>query len=172
VDRARCEAEVWPYGRAVTGAPRATTSAEAESTAQVREGLNFATQDYLSLAAHPAVHEAAAGRSAATGVHSGGSSALQGRSDISRALEREIGEALQTEHVVLFSSGWGAAFGAVTALVRPDDHIVMDRLAHASLQAGASAATKNIARVEHLSVDALRRTLVGIREHDRATGSS
>ncbi|HZF67599.1 MAG TPA: aminotransferase class I/II-fold pyridoxal phosphate-dependent enzyme [Gemmatirosa sp.] len=167
---ARCEAEVWPYGRAVTGAPRATTSAEAESTAQVREGLNFATQDYLSLAAHPAVHEAAAGALRRYGVHSGGSSALQGRSDISRALEREIGEALQTEHVVLFSSGWGAAFGAVTALVRPDDHIVMDRLAHASLQAGASAATKNIARVEHLSVDALRRTLVGIREHDRGNG--
>ena len=37
-------------------------------------------------------------------------------------------------------------------LVRPDDHIVMDRLAHASLQTGATSATKNITRVEHLSL--------------------
>jgi glycine C-acetyltransferase len=134
--QARREAEVWPYARAVGSAPAATTRAEAE-TQVMREGLNFATQDYLSLAQHPAVHEAAAYALRRYGVHSGGSSALQGRTDISRALEREIGETLQAEHVTLFSSGWGAAFGAVTGLVRPDDHIVMDRLAHASLQTGA-----------------------------------
>jgi 7-keto-8-aminopelargonate synthetase-like enzyme len=74
------------------------------------------------------------------------------------------------EHVVLFSSGWGAAFGAVTALVRPDDHIVMDRLAHASLQTGAAAATRNIKRVEHLSVESLRRALVEIRANDTSNG--
>jgi glycine C-acetyltransferase len=167
---ARREAEVWPYARAVESAPGATTRAEAEDVTRVREGLNFATQDYLSLASHPAVHEAAAHALRRYGVHSGGSSALQGRSDISRALEREIGEALQMEHVVLFSSGWGAAFGVVTALVRPDDHIVMDRLAHASLQTGAAAATKNIARVEHLSVDALRAALAEIRGRDTGNG--
>jgi 7-keto-8-aminopelargonate synthetase-like enzyme len=103
-------------------------------------------------------------------VHSGGSAALQGRSDISRALEREIGDTLLMEHVVLFSSGWGAAFGAVTALVRPDDHIVMDRLAHASLQTGAAAATRNIKRVEHLSVESLRRALVEVRANDTTNG--
>jgi 7-keto-8-aminopelargonate synthetase-like enzyme len=72
--------------------------------------------------------------------------------------------------VVLFSSGWGAAFGLVTALVRPDDHIIMDRLAHASLQTGAAAATKNIVRTEHLSVDALRQALVEIRADDTSNG--
>ncbi|HYW51020.1 MAG TPA: aminotransferase class I/II-fold pyridoxal phosphate-dependent enzyme [Gemmatimonadaceae bacterium] len=136
----------------------------------MRDGLNFATQDYLSLASHPAVHEAAHGAIHRYGVHSGGSSALQGKSDISRALEREIGEALHMEHVVLFSSGWGAAYGVVTALVRPDDHIVMDRLAHASLQSGATAATRNIKRVEHLSVDALRRALSELRATDTTNG--
>ena len=52
-----------------------------------REGLNFATQDYLSLASHPSVHQAAYEALRRYGVHSGGSAALQGRSDISRALE-------------------------------------------------------------------------------------
>jgi glycine C-acetyltransferase len=166
---ARRAAEVWPYGRAVASAPGATALAEGE-TGLMREGLNFATQDYLSLASHPSVHAAAADALRRYGVHSGGSSALQGRSDASRLLELEIGEALQMEHVSLFSSGWGAAFGAVTALVRPDDHIVMDRLAHASLQTGAAAATRNIVRVEHLSVDALRRALADLRAVDTMNG--
>jgi glycine C-acetyltransferase len=167
---ARREAQVWPYGRAVVSAvPGALTRAEAESS-QVREGLNFATQDYLSLAAHPAVCDAAIEAVRRYGAHSGGSSALQGKSDLSLSLEREIGDTLQMEHVVLFSSGWGAAFGAVTALVRPDDHVVMDRLAHASLQTGVAAATRNVRRMEHLSVDALRRALVDIRAADTRNG--
>lgn len=167
--QARREAKVWPYARAVHGQIGARTHAESE-TAEVREGLNFATQDYLSLSSHPAVLDAAEHALRRYGVHSGGSSALQGRSDISRALEREIGEALEMEHVVLFSSGWGAAFGAVTALVRPDDHIIMDRLSHASLQTGAAAATRNITRIEHLSSEALRLALQEIRTADNENG--
>ncbi|HEX5580149.1 MAG TPA: aminotransferase class I/II-fold pyridoxal phosphate-dependent enzyme [Gemmatimonadaceae bacterium] len=166
---ARREAEVWPYARAVSNMPGAVCRAEDE-TFHIREGLNFATQDYLSLASHPAVHEAAEQALRRYGVHSGGSSALQGRSDISLALEREIGDTLHMDQVVLFSSGWGAAFGAVTALVRQDDHVVMDRLAHASLQTGVASATRNVRRIEHLSVEALRRTLVEIRSSDKLNG--
>ena len=167
--QARRGAEVWPYARAITGACGPTVRAEAE-TSEYRDGLNFATQDYLSLASHPSVMDAAASALRRYGVHSGGSAALQGKSDLSRALEREIGDTLLMEHVTLFSSGWGAAFGAVTALVRPDDHIVMDRLAHASLQTGAAAATRNIKRVEHLSVESLRRALIEVRANDTSNG--
>jgi len=167
--QARREARVWPYARAVNGGIGATAHAEGE-TAEVREGLNFATQDYLSLSSHPAVLDAAEFALRRYGVHSGGSSALQGRSDISRALEREIGDALEMDHVVLFSSGWGAAFGVVTALVRPADHIIMDRLSHASLQTGAGAATANITRIEHLSCEALRLALQEVRASDNENG--
>ncbi len=178
---ARRAAEVWPYARAVEGGVGPVARAEgarfapgaagdAAAGAGYVEGLNFATQDYLSLAAHPAVRAAAADALERFGVHSGGSGALQGRSAASRALERELGEALGVEHVVLFSSGWGAAFAAVTALVRPDDHVVMDRLAHASLQTGAQAATANVTRVEHLSVPALARALAQIRAADARHG--
>lgn len=166
---ARRDARVWPYARAVVGKVGATILAEGE-TRELRDGLNFATQDYLSLSSHESVLHAAEDALRRYGVHSGGSSALQGRSDISRSLEQEIGDALHMEHVVLFSSGWGAAFGAVTALVRPDDHIILDRLAHASLQTGANAATRNITCVEHLSVDALRLALREIRSSDSQNG--
>ena len=167
---ARRAADVWPYARAITSMPGPVTNAEAEAQTIVREGLNFATQDYLALASHPSVHEAAMNAVRRYGVHSGGSAALQGRSDISRALEAELGELLHAEHVVLYSSGWGAAFGAVTALVRPDDHIVLDRLSHSSLQTGAGAATRNITQIEHLSIDALRRALANIRAQDTTNG--
>ncbi len=166
---ARREAQTWPYGRAVCAQPGTTTRAEGESF-QYCDGLNFATQDYLSLASHPDVHAAAMDAIRHYGVHSGGSSALQGRSDISRLLEREIGDALQMEQVVLFSSGWGAAFGAVTALVRADDHVVMDRLAHASLQSGVGAATRNVTRIEHLGVESLQKALQKIRATDANNG--
>lgn len=166
---ARREAEVWPYARATCTASGPVTRAEDERF-QLREGLNFATQDYLSLSAHPAVHEAVRRALTDYGLHSGGSSVLQGRSHLSMALEREIGETLQMEHVVLLSSGWGAAFSAVTALVRPDDHVVMDRLAHASLQTGVASATRNVTRFDHNNVDALRKSLVEIRAGDTSNG--
>jgi 7-keto-8-aminopelargonate synthetase-like enzyme len=166
---ARREQSLWPYHRAIVGAVGATATAEADY-AEVRQGLNFASQDYLSLAAHPAVRDAAVAAIREHGLHSAGSSVLQGRSDISRALERELAETLAMEHVVLFPTGWGAAYSVVTALVRPEDHVVMDRLAHASLQAGAQAATKNVVRTEHLSLPALYEALTGIRATDAKNG--
>ena len=166
---ARVNAEVWPYARATASASGAIASAEAERF-QIREGLNFATQDYLSLSSHPSVQEAVMRAMRDYGVHSGGSSVLQGRSRLSQMLQQEIGEALQMEHVALLSSGWGAAFSAVTGLVRPDDHVVMDRLAHASLQTGVASATRNVTRFEHNNVDALRKSLADIRANDSLNG--
>lgn len=166
---ARRRAEMWPYARATSTASGPVTRAEAECF-QEREGLNFATQDYLSLSSHPSVHQAVIEAMREWGVHSGGSSVLQGRSNLSQSLEREIGEALQMEQVVLLSSGWGAAFSAVTGLVRPDDHVIMDRLAHASLQTGVASATRNIRRMEHNSVESLRQALMEIRGSDTQNG--
>lgn len=166
---ARHAAGVLPYGRAVRGGIGPQAEAHASSSWS-GPGLNFASQDYLSLASHPAVHEAAVQAIRTSGVHSGGSAALQGHSVASRALEQELGAHLHCEHVVLFSTGWGAAFGAVTALVRPDDHVVMDRLAHASLQAGAAHATPNVHRVAHLSTEAVAERLAAIRATDAAHG--
>jgi 7-keto-8-aminopelargonate synthetase-like enzyme len=89
---------------------------------------------------------------------------------LSLDLEQAVGDFVQAEHVVLFPTGWGAGFGAITALVRPGDHIVMDRLAHACLQQGARAATQNVHRHDHLDVGAAAQRIAAIRASHPGAG--
>ena len=56
--------------------------------------------------------------------------------------------------------------GVIKGLVRPNDHIVMDGLAHACLQEGAHSATSNVHLHGHLNIDSVRRHLRRIRESD------
>ena len=143
---------VWPYARAAVTGARATVTAE-EDTGRRLQGVNFASQDYLSLASHPEIKEAAIEAVRQVGVHSAGSSALVGNTTSSVALERKIGEFLNMEQVVLYPTGWGAGYGAIRGLVRSADHIVLDSIAHACLQEGANAATRNIYMHRHLDLD-------------------
>jgi glycine C-acetyltransferase len=129
-------------------------------------GLNFLSQDYLSLSTHPQVVEAAHRTLRDHGLHSAGSGMLGGNSGLSLALEDALAEALDTPHVALFSTGWGAGFGTIAALVRPGDYVVMDTLAHACLQTGAAAATRNVVRFRHRDNEAVRRHLRKIRSRD------
>ncbi len=156
---------VWQYARALDGAPHPIASIQDEAGVSAR-GINFASQDYLSLASHPVVAEAAARALQDAGPHSAGSAVLLGNTKTSLALEKAIGELVQTEHVTLFPTGWGAAFGAITALVQAQDHIVIDQFAHASLRQGASAATTNISINRHLDVAHVRELLAAIRARD------
>ena len=132
--------------------------------------MNFASQDYLSLASHPQVKEAAVRAIEEYGVHSAGSAALLGNTKHSLELERVISEFLHGRQIVLYPTGWSAGFAAVQGFVRPDDHVVMDVLAHSCLQEGARAATQNIHYHGHLNVHALERRLQKIRATDTVNG--
>jgi glycine C-acetyltransferase len=156
---------VWPYGRTLDGPPGPRATVEGDGLA-AREGINFASQDYLSLSAHPAVIDAAMRVLAESGPHSAGSAILLGNSRYSAALEEAIGQLLTCRHVVLFPTGWGAAFGALTALAHGNDHVLIDALAHASLRQGAAAATRKLSVFRHLDCDHLRELLAGIRAVD------
>ena len=156
---------VWPFSRAAVTGPGATVSAEDDS-GHAMQGVNFASQDYLSLASHPEIKAAALDAIATYGVHSAGSSALVGNSANSLLLERRIGEFLNTEHVTLYPTGWGAGYGALRGLIRSSDHIVMDALAHTCLQEGANAATRNIYMHRHLDLAHCRHWLQKIRARD------
>jgi glycine C-acetyltransferase len=133
-------------------------------------GVNFASQDYLSLATHPAIRDVAVEAIARHGVHSAGSLALQGGSEPLVRLTERLAEWLRCRSAVVFPTGWAAGFGAIRALVRESDHIVLDSLAHACLQEGAAAATRNIHRVPHLSCDAIARRLARIRAEHATQG--
>jgi glycine C-acetyltransferase/8-amino-7-oxononanoate synthase len=159
---------VWPYARVLEGPPEPLANVGGVDGANLVRGINFASQDYLSLAAHPAVAEAALRALGEAGPHSAGSAVLLGNTRYSLRLEQALGELLGLSQVVLFPTGWAAAFGAITALVHGADHVVIDQLAHASLRQGAAAATRNVLVHRHLDCDHVRELLAGIRARDSA----
>ncbi|HTV89142.1 MAG TPA: aminotransferase class I/II-fold pyridoxal phosphate-dependent enzyme [Stellaceae bacterium] len=155
----------WPYSKSTEEAPRPICSAKDDAGHQFR-GVNFASQDYLGLASHPQIKAAAKAAIDEYGVHSAGSSALAGNTKYSLALEQCVADFLDLEHAILYPTGWAAGYGVIKGLVRPDDHIVMDGLAHACLQEGAYSATGNVHLHGHLKLDAVRRLLRRIRARD------
>jgi len=165
----RSEVGVWPFSRVLHAAP-GPDMAIADEQGRGGAGISLACQDYLGLTSHPAIREAAQRALHDLGPHSAGSPALAGNTALSLQLERELGEALGFEHIALFPTGWGAGFGSIAGLVRPDDHIVMDQLSHACLQQGAFAATRNVIRHAHLDVEAARKILRDIRAEDSRNG--
>jgi len=156
---------LWPFSRSTEGGPTAVCAARDDQGNRM-EGVNFASQDYLSLSRHPEILTAAKEAIERYGVHSAGSPVLVGNTVDSIALERRIGTFLEMEEVLLYPTGWAAGFGVIKGLVRSSDHIVMDALAHTCLQEVAKAATKNIYQFRHLDLDHCRRWLSAVRAKD------
>jgi glycine C-acetyltransferase len=165
----RREHGLWPYSRSTATAPMARCDALSDA-GQPISGINFASQDYLSLASHPAIKAAAIEAIAQYGVHSAGSAALLGNTALSLQLEAALSQFLGGREIVLYPTGWAAGYGSVQGFVRPNDHVVMDILAHSCLQEGAKAATQNIHYHGHLNLDALERKLQRIRANDAVNG--
>lgn len=161
----RREAGVWPFGRSTETGPAASCAVRDDS-GNLATGINFASQDYLSLAVHRDVHDAARRTIDEFGVHSAGSSALVGNISSSIALEQKIADFMKMDEALLFSTGWQAGFGVIKGLVRSSDYIVMDQLAHACLQTGAQAATRNVSLFRHNDVEHCRKRLEAIRERE------
>ncbi|MDE2577687.1 MAG: aminotransferase class I/II-fold pyridoxal phosphate-dependent enzyme [Hyphomicrobiales bacterium] len=165
----RFQAGFWPYARSTNLGPKAM-AAVSDELGRKTDGVNFGSQDYLSLSNHPAIREAAHEAIERYGVHSAGSPAFIGNTTHSVALERKISEFLEMERTVLYPTGFAAGFGAIKGLVRSSDYIVMDNLAHACLQEGASAATKNVFHFRHLQNEGARKWLEQIRAKDTENG--
>jgi 7-keto-8-aminopelargonate synthetase-like enzyme len=159
----------WPYSRATEAGPLSACTVS-DDLGRKTSGVNFGSQDYLSLARHPSILASAHEAIDQYGVHSAGSPAFIGNTTHSIALERKISEFLHMERTVLFPTGFAAGFGAIKGLVRSTDHIVMDSLAHACLQEGAAASTKNVYHFRHLETDSVRRWLAEIRAKDTSNG--
>ena len=161
---------LWPYARSTEVAPRAHTTAWSDDGTHRIQGINFASQDYLSLASHPRIKEAAIKAIETYGAHSAGSAALLGNTAHSLRLERALSEFLEGRQVVLYAIGWSAGYASVQGFVRPQDHVVIDILAHSCLQEGAKASTPNIHMHSHLHAEAVLRKLKHIRAHDANAG--
>ncbi|ARU86946.1 8-amino-7-oxononanoate synthase [Pseudomonas sp. M30-35] len=98
-----------------------------------RELLAFCSNDYLGLANHPQVIEAWQAGASRWGVGGGASHLVIGHSTPHHQLEEALAEFTGRPRALLFSTGYMANLGAVTALVGPGDTVLEDRLNHASL---------------------------------------
>src|SRR5258705_1556889 len=156
----------WPYSKSTEEAPRNICAAK-DDAGRSFKGVNFASQDYLSLSSHPLIKEAAKAAVEEYGVHSSGSAAFMGNTRYSLELQRVISQFLNMEHTVLYPTGWAAGYGIIRGLIRADDHVVIDGLAHNCLQDGAIAATRNIHLHGHLNLQSVRRHLNRIRSRDK-----
>src|SRR5262249_56664005 len=95
-----------------------------------REVLLFAGSNYLDLAHHPEVVEAAARTARDAGCASGGSRLINGNLAAHEELEQELAKFLERESALAFATGYMANLGVMPSLVGPGDRILPDYLAH------------------------------------------
>ncbi|MEM1416573.1 MAG: pyridoxal phosphate-dependent aminotransferase family protein [Myxococcota bacterium] len=160
--RERTEAGLWPYGiGAQEYGPVARVHAPGIGSLKA---INLTSVDYLGLAQHPRLAQAAIEAIEAHGVHTPSSAPLMGAGPGTRALEAELCDFLGREHVFLCPTGWAAAFTALAGVVRRNDVVVMDELAHQCLQQAAYASSEHVRRFRHLDDDHLESVLREVRE--------
>ncbi len=95
--------------------------------------LNFSSNDYLGLANHPALKEAAIHAIEQYGAGSGASRLISGSLAPFHELESALAQFKKTEAALAFSAGYAAAHGVIGALLGKDDIIILDKLVHASI---------------------------------------
>ncbi|HEY6239683.1 MAG TPA: 8-amino-7-oxononanoate synthase [Burkholderiales bacterium] len=128
-----------------------------------REYLAFCSNDYLGLANHPKIVEAAVEGAMRYGVGEGASHLLSGHSVAHERLEAKLAEFMQMPRALLFSSGYQTNIGAITALVGPEDAIFSDALNHASLIDGVRLSRAQVVRYPHVDLEFLEKALTASR---------
>jgi 8-amino-7-oxononanoate synthase len=118
--------------------------------------LLLCSDNYLGLADHPRVREAAAEAAMRWGVGAGAARPASGTMTVHRRLEERLAAFVHRESALLFGSGFLAGVGVVSALARPGDVVFSDELNHASLIDGcrlsrAEVFVYNHGDVEHLA---------------------
>lgn len=114
--------------------------------------LAFCSNDYLGLAAHPEVTAALRQGALRWGVGAGAAHLVTGHTSAHHALEEELAEFTGRPRALLFSTGYQANQGIISALLGRDDRIYQDRLNHASLIDGGLLSRARLQRYAHADV--------------------
>ena len=124
-----------------------------------KEVINLASNNYLGLANHPALVEAAIDAARRYGAGSGAVRTIAGTMTIHMELERRIAAFKKVEACVVFQSGFAANAGTVAAILTPEDHIISDELNHASIIDGCRLSKAKIHVFPHKDAAAAERIL-------------
>lgn len=121
--------------------------------------INFASNDYLGLAAHPALVEAAQRAARDFGAGAGASRLICGSLQPHHELETALAAFKSTEAALTFATGHAAALGAVVAVVGRGDVVILDKLAHACLVDAAKLSGAKLRVFRHNDLNDLERKL-------------
>ena len=116
---------------------------------------NFSSNDYLGLAAHPALREAAAKAVEKYGAGAGSARLISGSQKPHAELEVALADFKGGGAALAFSSGYAAALGVIPALVGAGDTVVIDKLSHASLVDAARLSGAKLRVFRHNDLDSL-----------------
>ena len=125
--------------------------------------LNFSSNDYLGLAAHPKLIESYRFAATRYGVGSGASHLVCGHSTAHHRLEESLAEFTNRPRALLFSSGYMANIGVLGVLLQRGDSVFQDKLNHASLLDGGRHSGARFQRFLHNDIDSLKSKLGSAR---------
>ena len=118
--------------------------------ADVRGLVNFCSNDYLGLKDHPEVIRAFIAAAETHGVGSGAADLVTGHGPEHAALEEELAAFTGREKALVFSTGYMANMGVISALADQKTAIVSDKLNHASLIDGCRLSGADVRRYRHI----------------------
>ncbi len=131
----------------------------AHATFDRKSVVNLSSNNYLGLATHPRLKQAALDAVAKFGVGSGAVRTISGTMELHMELERRLAAFKHVESVVVFQSGFAANAGTVSAVLTKDDVVISDELNHASIIDGCRLSRAAIKVFPHKDVDAARKIL-------------
>jgi len=134
--------------------------------------LNFSSNDYLGLANHPALKEAAILAVEEFGAGAGASRLICGSLAPHHELEAALAEFERAEAALMFSSGYATALGVIGALVGKDDVIVLDKLVHASIVDAARLSGAKLRIFAHNDLEKLETILRWADTRNKAAAAS
>lgn len=138
-----------------------------EGIVEGRHTILAGTNNYLGLTFDPACIEAGRRAIETQGTGTTGSRMANGSFAQHTALERDLADFFDVDYGMVFSTGYGANLGTLTALLKPGDAVLLDADAHASLYDGCQMSGADIFRFRHNDVDALAKRLQRLGERAR-----
>jgi glycine C-acetyltransferase len=148
-----CEAGVYPFQIALQG--RSGPHVQAEG----REMLMLSSYDYLGLIGDPRIDHCAIEAVRKYGTGTGGVRMLTGTIDLHHQMEKELAAFKGVAEVITFSSGYLANLAVMSALLSPQDRVILDSLSHRSLVDACRLAGVQIQRFQHNDPASLRHEL-------------
>lgn len=133
-----------------------------------KEAINLCSNNYLGLANHPVLKEAAKKAIEECGVGASASRLISGTTKLHLLLEKKIAEFKRAESALVFNSGYTANIGIISAFAGRGDVIFSDRFNHASIVDGCLLSGAEFKRYPHRNASVLQEMLVSQISKSRA----